>query len=60
MKIKIFDIPSNSATQIEDIVNSWLERYECHNVQISNVIEAPAPKVSTRVILIYEEALAEA
>ncbi len=57
MKIKIFDIPSNAASQIEDTVNGWLEQNENEigSVQISSITEAPAPKISTRVVLIYNE-----
>lgn len=59
MKLKIFSIPSDSISLIEDTVNAWLANQELQSATIQNITEYTGTKVGTKIYLLYEEVLQE-
>lgn len=54
MQLKIIEVNTDSPSAIESEMNNWLAGQEFSKLQISNIVEYPAPRKCTRIYVVYE------
>lgn len=54
LRIKIIDVNHNGKEQIECCINEWLADKEFKTLEVQHIVEYAAPRIGTRVYIIYE------